>query len=242
MPSRRFLGPLARRARRAARPRSRIGTSVEPLSDIYGYDRGTPVDRRYIEDFLAAHAQDIRGRVLDVGDDTHARRFGRELERVDVLNIDAAAPGTTVAGDLETGDGIPREAFDCILLLETLHAIFDVRRAVAAVYDALRPGGVALVSVVGLSPRDHQWEDYWRLTSSSLRRLLAERFGEDAVEVRGYGNVLAASAYLYGAAAEELTPQELAHHDPRYEVTLCARAMRSRTVTSRPPAGFKRSE
>ena len=46
---------------------------TEPISRAYGFDRGTPVDRHYIEAFLQRHAPspdysagDIRGRVLEV--------------------------------------------------------------------------------------------------------------------------------------------------------------------------------
>ena len=43
-----------------------LGT--KPVSDHWGWDRGTPVDRYYIEQFLAEHAADVRGRVLEVKD------------------------------------------------------------------------------------------------------------------------------------------------------------------------------
>ena len=39
---------------------------TKPLSDHYGRDRGTPVDRYYIEQFLAAERAAIRGRVLEM--------------------------------------------------------------------------------------------------------------------------------------------------------------------------------
>jgi SAM-dependent methyltransferase len=220
----------AHRARRALRRRSRIGVSLDPLSRTWGYDRGTPVDRYYIDNFLEAHRADVRGRVLDMGDDATARRFGSTVERFDVLHPDAQHPGVTVVGDLETGQGIPHGAFDCVLLVETLNVIYDVHRAVQAVHDALVPGGVLLVTANGLSAKDLQWEDYWRLTEASMRRLLTEAFGPAAVEVSAFGNVLSASAYLYGAAAEELARAELDHRDRLYEVSVCGRAVRAPIV------------
>ena len=54
----------------------RPATPLEPVSRSFGFDRGTPVDRRYIEQFLARHAAAIRGDVLEVGDDGYTRRFG----------------------------------------------------------------------------------------------------------------------------------------------------------------------
>jgi hypothetical protein len=35
-----------------------------PIGHCYGFDRGQPLDRWYIERFLARHAHAIRGRVL----------------------------------------------------------------------------------------------------------------------------------------------------------------------------------
>jgi hypothetical protein len=36
---------------------------LTPISRLWGSDRGQPIDRRYIENFLKRHAGDIRGRV-----------------------------------------------------------------------------------------------------------------------------------------------------------------------------------
>ena len=47
-----------------------------PISQKFGFDRGTPVDRYYIEVFLAAYSRDIRGRALEVGDASYCRKFG----------------------------------------------------------------------------------------------------------------------------------------------------------------------
>jgi hypothetical protein len=49
---------------------------VTPLSQEFGFDRGLPIDRYYIENFLAHHAEDIRGHVLEVRDATYTQRFG----------------------------------------------------------------------------------------------------------------------------------------------------------------------
>ena len=73
----------ARRRGRDSQPRTgaiRFGDlrRLAPFSRVFGYDRGTPVNRYYIEGFLARNSDDIRGRVLEVGDDTYARRYGGE--------------------------------------------------------------------------------------------------------------------------------------------------------------------
>src|SRR5215210_7162112 len=48
---------------------------VTPLSRYFGFDRGLPIDRYYIENFLARQAEDIHGRVLEIGDNSYTQRY-----------------------------------------------------------------------------------------------------------------------------------------------------------------------
>jgi hypothetical protein len=70
------------------------------------------------------------------------------------------------------------------------------------------------------------WGDYWRFTSLSARRLFEEAFSGGAVEVEAFGNVLAATAFLYGLSSDELRPEERDHFDPDYEVLIAIRAVK----------------
>lgn len=205
---------------------------LEPVSRRFGLDRGRPVDRYYIEGFLGRHCGEIAGRVLEVGDATYTRRFGGgRVTRSDVLHTPPGGKIATVVGDFETGKGIPTGAFDCIILTQVLPFIFDVRAAVANVHAALRPGGVVLASVPCISQISQfdmeRWGDFWRFTNLSARRLFEEAFVGGEVEVETHGNVLAATAFLQGMAAEELTREELDHSDAGYQVIVTIRARRA---------------
>ena len=222
---------LPRRRRPSAA--SEIGlTRLEPISRTFGFERGKPVDRWYIERFLAAHAADVRGHVLEVAETTYTEWYGGDdVRRSDVLHAAPGNPAATIVGDLTTGEGIPVAAFDCFLMTQTLPFIYDVHNAVRGAHRLLRPGGVVLATVPGMSQvsREDQrdWGDWWRFTSQGARRLFADVFGEDAVEVTAHGNVLAACAFLYGLAAEDLTESQLAHRDPEYELLTTIRAAKS---------------
>lgn len=212
--------------RRLVRENMRDLRRIVPVSTAFGFDRGTPIDRHYIELFLTANAGAITGRVLEIGDSRYADALGNAAS-VDVLHLEAGR-GVTVVGDLQTGAGIPIGSYDCIVATQTLNFIFDVAGAVASLRRALAPGGVLLVTAPGISPRsdfdDARWGDHWRFTESSLQRLFSATFAEADIATRTYGNVLAASAFLYGLAAEELTDAELAAHDPRYPVIVAVSA------------------
>jgi SAM-dependent methyltransferase len=205
---------------------------VRPISREWGFDRGRPIDRYYIDRFLSLHAADIRGRVLEIGSDTYSRRFGGErVERSDVLHVADSLPGVTIVADLTNADHVPSDSFDCVILTQTLQCLYDVRAAVGTVHRILRPAGVALVTFPGISKVSRQdmdrWGYYWSFTTSSARRLFGEFFEAKDLEVEAHGNVLASIAFLHGIATEELEPEELDYHDPDYEVLITVRARKA---------------
>jgi SAM-dependent methyltransferase len=188
------------------------------------------VDRVYIEEFLQRHVGDIRGRVMEIDDSTYTRRFGGErVEGCEILHVDPNNPRATMTADLSKADHIPSALFDCLIVTQTLHLIYDVSAAIATLYRILKPGGVLLVTVPGISQiSQDEWKEswYWSFTRCSLRRLFGEVFTNGDVQLEAYGNVLAATAFLYGLAAEELSSQELAYHDPQFEMLIAVRAVK----------------
>jgi ubiquinone/menaquinone biosynthesis C-methylase UbiE len=133
-------------------------------------------------------------------------------------------------GDLADGAGIASEAFDCIILTQTLHLVYDVPAVVRTLFRILRPGGIALVTVPGITKISRydmdRWGQYWSFTTRSAGRLFGEVFPPAGVSVEAQGNVLAATAFLQGIAAEELEPEELDHYDPDFETLIGIRASR----------------
>jgi SAM-dependent methyltransferase len=204
---------------------------VTPISRAFGYERGQPVDRYYIEQFLETYAADIQGRVLEVGDDRYTRQFGGErVMQADVVNLSAENSRPTIIADLARSNDLPTGAFDCFIFTQTLQFIYDVIGAAATLHRVLKPGGVLLASFPVLSQICRydmdRWGDYWRFTPASVRRLLAEVFDPEQVQVQAYGNVLGALCFLHGLCAQDMTPEELHFHDPDYAIVITARAVK----------------
>lgn len=204
---------------------------LQPLSRDFGKDRGTPIDRAYIHEFLWDRRADVRGRVLEVADSGYTDYLGEgEVTHCDVLHVRPEYPWVTIVGDLATGEGLPRDAFDCVVLTQTLHLIYDIHRAVRTVHDVLAPGGVVLATLPGISQVSQfdrrEWGDFWRFTADSARHLFAEAFDPAEIEVAAFGNVLVATAFLYGYALEDLSPDEIAHRDDDYHFLIGVRARR----------------
>lgn len=204
---------------------------LKPISQSWGSDRGLPIDRYYIERFLAARAQDIKGHVLEIGDDRYTRKFGGDrVTQSNVLHVAERRPQITIIGDLTSADHIPSNSFDCIVLTQTLQVIYDVPAALKTVYRILKPGGVALVTVPGISKISRydmdRWGHYWSFTTRSAQRLFEIAFPAANVHVKAHGNVLVAIAFLHGMAAEELRQKELDCVDPDYELLITVRAVK----------------
>jgi SAM-dependent methyltransferase len=226
---------LMRHARRlAARPRvGRVNFGdlrrLAPVCLDWGFSRGTPVDRHYIDGFMARHADDIHGRVLEVGTNEFTLRYGAgRVTRGDVLHVASNDPPVTIVADLTLGTGLPVEAFDCVIATQTFQFIYDVHSVIRTLHQILKPGGVVLATVPAItkiSPEDmDQWGQYWSFTSRSARQLFEEAFAPESVVVEPAGNVLAATAFLQGIAAEELSSAELDHVDAQFELLLGIRA------------------
>jgi SAM-dependent methyltransferase len=146
-----------------------------------------------------------------------------------VLHIAPGNPAATILGDLTQADHIPDNTFDCFILTQTLHLLFDVKSAVETVRRILKPGGVVLATVPGLSqPSADQWSAnwYWSLSAAIMQPIFSELFGPDSVTVKTYGNKQAATAFMYGLARHELTAGQLDVHDPTCELLIAVRAVK----------------
>jgi SAM-dependent methyltransferase len=201
---------------------------LSPVSRDWGFDRGQPIDRYYIDRFLSTHAADIRGRVVEIDNSNYTRAFGgNRVSQSDVLHISDWSPGVTMVGDLTDLGHVDSELFDCVIVTQTLQLVYDYRAAVRTIHRILRPGGVALVTLPAINKsRDEKgaFGDYWAFRTISAQRLFAELFPSEQVTVTGYGNVLAAVAFLHGLAEAELTREELDQVDRAYELMVGVRA------------------
>ncbi len=204
-----------------------------PFSTEFGYDRGGPVDRYYIENFLEQHKQMVKGNVLEIGDDEYTLRYGGAgIAKSNILHIDENNPKATYVGDLSDAPVLPDNTFDCIILTQTLHLIYDFKSALKTCYRVLKPGGVLLLTVPGITHIDQgQWKEnwLWAFTGTAISKLLAEVFPPADIKVDTYGNVLVATAFLYGMGLTEMNKKKMDIHDPHYQVIISGFAKKEAT-------------
>lgn len=205
--------------------------SIKPISEQFGFDRGTPIDRFYINAFLSDHKSCVLGRCLEVAEDMYTSRFGEErVTSLDLIHATGIERPGTIVGDLTNLTSVEDNTYDCIILTQTLQFIFDMPAVVHELYRVLKPGGHALVTCNCISQISRydmdRWGDYWRLTSLGARRLFEQSFASENITISTYGNTASAVAFLEGLAAEELSAHQLSARHPDYEVLIGVDAMK----------------
>lgn len=208
--------------------RARLGLGLRPLSERWGSDRGVAVHRAYITRFLEQHAADVRGHVLEFNDPGYTREIGgARVTKSDVLHIDHTNPQATLVADLTRPNDLPSDHFDCIIATHVLHIVFEKEAMIRELFRVLKPGGALLVAVPTISMIGPEFPELWRFTPLGLERLLTTAFAPPRVEVRGFGNSLAAAAEIRGVVSGELSEHELWSVDTRFTVEVCARATKA---------------
>lgn len=207
---------------------------LQPFSSEMGLDRGHGIDRYYIESFLQENSADIKGIVLEIADNHYTLEFGGDkVERSEVLHAVAGNPQATIVGNLESGENIPANFFDCIICTQTFPFLYDFKAAIRNCHRAMKRGGVLLATFAGITQISRydmdRWGDYWRFTTLSTQRMFAEIFDDRDVTVRAHGNVLTSVSSLLGLAAEDLRKSELDYVDADYEQLISVRAVKSET-------------
>ncbi|MGB5435101.1 MAG: hypothetical protein WBM98_04345 [Maribacter sp.] len=72
------------------------------------------------------------------------------------------------------------------------------------------------------------WGKYWlwSFTDASMQRIMEECFTHGKISIQTNGNVLVASAFLYGMGLPEIKKEQLDQHDPHYQVIITVRAVK----------------
>ena len=206
------------------RPRWGNLRRARPFSERWGYDRGTSIDRYYINPFIAAHGACITGHVLEVKEDLYTTACGHDIERVEILDVNSRNVLATLVADLGDAGSIPEGAYDCAIVTQTLQYIPAVDVAMANLWRSLKPGGHLLVTVPCAAKCESTLRDgeAWRFLPAGLERLV-ERACDPvptSFTVQAHGNLTVTIASLLGLAAEELRPAELERDDADYPLIL----------------------
>lgn len=197
---------------------------VRPSSRKFGLERGTAIDRYYIERFLEKNRELIHGDCLEIADNTYTLKYGQKrVDHAYVLHVEGWGDNA-IKGNLETGEGIEENKYDCAIITQTLMFIFDIKRAADNLYRMLKKNGTALITVAGISQISRYdadlWGSYYGFHKDAMLSLFEPLFGKENIKIQSYGNVKIAIAMLYGMCSEEIADCDFEVSDDDYPVIL----------------------
>lgn len=199
----------------------------KPLSRNFGAERGKPIDRYYIENFIKNNKECILGSVMEFGDSMYSVRYGEDRIKQQYIAHVRGWGDHSIILNLESGMGVEEEMVDCMICTQVLQYIYDLRKAFGNIYRLLKKDGVALITVPGIKSislvDDENWGDRWSFTEKSLWELSREFFKEDNIMIKAYGNVKVTMGYLYGLCIEDYGDSDFEYADPQFPFLICIR-------------------
>jgi SAM-dependent methyltransferase len=198
--------------------------SLLPISNKYGFDRGNPIDRYYIERFLDENKKYIKGNCLEIHDNAYTLRFGGDkVQKADALDVDINNKQANIHSDLKNVHMISDAQYDTLLITHTVGMIDDFQEALKECWRLLKPGGTLLLTAGSIAPVMEKSPIYWRFTVASFNYIVKKHFINNKKSIiRSYGNVFAARAFLAGMSVEDVGIKKLNYNDNRFPIIISA--------------------
>ena len=191
-----------------------------PISNYFGFERGDPIDRYYINNFIYENKNKIKGKILEIGDNRYSRNYTGYKKVIGIV------PGKNILiYNLEKKPKKNIGKFDCIICTQVINYTFDFTSVIKNLHKLLNNGGSLLLtcsSTTRISNYDkNRYGDFWRFTDISLKKILVKFFNKKKIKVETFGNVSVCSKFLYGLSTDELSFKELNFKDKNYPLIIC---------------------
>ena len=190
-----------------------------PFSQRFGFDRGAPVDRYYLQQFVRSIRPVVRGRCLEIGGSRWSNWFYRfDVDEFRSLELEQSRIADDLVGDAADRGVLDPASWDSILAFHVLEHCPNPFAVVSNMRAWLRPNGHACIAVP-CAQRVHSYPgDYWRFMPDGLRVLFSD-FSE--VNVSTYGNPLTVVSNYMGLSHTELAAEDMNAAHPDYPVLAC---------------------
>ena len=199
------------------------------ISNDFGFSRGNPIDRYYIENFLKKNQNDFVGESLEFGTDFYLKKFNRGITSFNIFTSlkDKSKNKNLIKGDLSIVKNQPEEKYDLIVCTNVLNFIYDINLAIKGLHKMLKKNGVCLVTIASFSTHVSRydmdrWGDYWRLSEKSAYKAFKKNnFIID--ECKSFGNVKLAIAQMNGLCVDDIDSDILKINDNDYQMLITLR-------------------
>jgi SAM-dependent methyltransferase len=198
-----------------------------PLSRKFGFDRGTPIDRYWVESFVNKNKSSIRGICLEIEDSRYTDKYGSNISQSDILDINQLNKKANIYGDLRNLITIiESNTYDCIILTQVLGMIDDYNAAISECFRILKPNGKIIATVSAFSPVYKNNLSFWRFAPLGAQYLFSKYFGKQNVTVTTFGNAYTGQCSWLGMSQEEIDRNELSKNDPEFPCLIGIIAMK----------------
>lgn len=196
-----------------------------PLCHDYGYSRGTPIDRYYLEQFIREIRSYVVGYTLEIGGSRENQYLYGFTNAMSYKTMDMhQKPEVDITGDIHDPNSLGSNSFDSIILFNVLEHCEKPWIVVENIYNWLTKRG-SVFCMVPNSQRIHRDpKDYWRILPDGMRSLFAKF---PIKQLYLYGNPITTIATMMGVAAEELSSEELNSFNSEYLVATCIYACKA---------------
>lgn len=199
---------------------------LAPISSKFGFDRGTPIDRFWIDKFMDENKLYVKRRIMEITDSAYTVKYGEDrVVQSDILDINPKNKKANIHGDLRHLYSIKSNTYDCVILTHVLGLIDDIHSAASECYRILKPGGVLLFTSSCLGPVLGE-QVYWRFTANSIHFLFGKYFKSNQMQIKTFGNAMSGQCFWVGMSQEDMDLKSLEYNDVRFPCIVTMRAIK----------------
>ena len=195
---------------------------LHPICKGFGFSRGTPIDRYYLNQFVDEIRDRVVGKTVELGGVSSNADFYKWRHLTSFVTVDCRpGRGVDVVGDIHNADLLPPDSVDSVVAFNVLEHCEQPWVVVDNIRTWLRPGGHAFCMVPGAQRIHRMPLDCWRPMPNAMQWMF-RAFAE--CQVHQYGSPASVVASYMGIAAEELSAEELDTAHPDYPAAICVAA------------------
>ena len=196
----------------------------EPVNRNFGFYKGTPIDRKLIEEFIQTNTEYLFGNIAEIGEGYLAINHTlNHYNSIDYLGINEG--DNIVYCDL-TKPLEYNKKYDCLISTQVLNYIYDFKAAFDNQINLVKEGGTVLLTVAciqQISKYDEtRWGDYWRFTKNSIEELIIGNQRVRRYELKSVGNYQLGMYFLSGITVEEIDRESFEISDEEYPIIITA--------------------
>jgi len=190
-----------------------------PICARFGFSRGAPIDRYYLDQFIHKIRPIVLGDVVEIGGKDSNRAAYQFDHATQYRGFDMFGdPDISLVGDAHDPQALPEGQLDTIIAFNVLEHCPKPWLVIDNMRRWLKPGGMAIVMVPSCQRLHRMPEDYWRPMPAALGHLFSTWSDP---ELHVYGNPLTTIAAMMGISVGELSAAELDAFHPDYPVATC---------------------